>query len=317
MFSNISYEGFINSFSYGFLHPAGVIIFVETKNLVMQKSTDQKTKNIARLFFVAMFISVVMAALFSFTVYKKINEEFLKQLGITRTDANSKITNSILGGYLDEHGVRNAKNIALGNRTAVTKNLLAYTKQHVNTPAFAKEYTALRENQKPTLNVAQTPEDMQQQMIAQSKKGIADLEASLKKADAANKKMFEDILLTAKKQLQDFEDPNNKGIANYRKNYPSLVKTMEENNQKLLANWEIKYPANRQQFIKGRLLQFLEETKDIDYNAELVTKNGKKYFVNKAYESKGNRWKMAFRAGKEVVEPAREFVQQWIAEIEN
>ncbi len=283
----------------------------------MTTSSDQKTKNIARLFFVAMFISVVMAALFSFTVYKKINEEFLKQLGITKTDANSKITNSILGGYLDGYGVRNAKNIALGNRTSVTKNLLAYTKQHVNTPAFAKEYNALRENQKPTFNVAQSPEEMQLQMIAQSKKGIADLEASIKKADAANKKMFEDILVSAKKRLQEAEDPNHKVFANYRKNYPAMVKTIEAGNQKQLADWEKKYPVNHQHFIKGRLLQFLEETKDIDYNAELVTKNGKKYFVNKAYESKGNRWKMAFRAGKEVVEPAREFVQQWIAEIEN
>ncbi len=283
----------------------------------MTTSSDQKTKKIARLFFVAMFISVVMAALFSFTVYKKINEEFLKQLGITKTDANSKITNSILGGYLDQYGVRNAKNIVSGNRTAVTKNLLVYTKQHVNTSAFTKEYNALRENQKPKPAIAQTPEDMQQQMIAQSKKGIADLEASIKKADAANKKMFEDILVTAKKRLQEAEDPNNIGIANYRKNYPALVKNFEAGNQKQLADWEIKYPANHQQFIKGRLLQFLEETKDIDYNAELFTKNGKKYFVNKAYESKGNRWKMAFRAGKEVVEPAREFVQQWIAEIEN
>lgn len=282
----------------------------------MQKSTNQKTKTIARLIFAAMFISVVMSALFSFTIYKKINEEFFKQLGISKQEANSKITNSILGGYLDAYGVRNAKNIVSGNRTAVTKNLLTYTKQHVNTTAFAKEYATLRENQKPTLNVAQTPEDMQQQMIVQSKKGIADLEASIKKADAANKKMFEDILVSAKKQLQDFEDPNNKGVVNYRKNYPSLVKATEANNQKLLAEWERKYPVDHHQFIKGRLLQFLEETNDIDFSAELFTKNGKKYFVNKVYESKGNRWKMAFRAGKEVVEPAREFVQLWIAEIE-
>lgn len=315
--SNISYQRLINSCNYGILHRDRVRIFVQTKNLIMTTISDKKTKTIARLVFVAMFISVVIAALFSFTLYKKINEEFLKQLGITKTDANSKITNSILGGYLDEYGVRNAKNIAIGNRTAVTKNLLAYTKQYVNAPAFAKEYTTLRENQKPKLISVQTPEDMQEQMIAQSKKGIADLEASIKKADAANKKIFEDVLLSAKKQLQDFEDPNNKGVANYRKNYPSIVKSTEANNQKLLADWEKQYPVNHHLFIKGRLLQFLDETKDIDYSAELITKNGKKYFVNKAYESKGNRWKMAFRSGKEVVEPAREFVQQWILEIGN
>ncbi len=283
----------------------------------MEKISNQQTRTIARLFFVAMFLTVVAAALFSFTVYKKVSDEFLKQLGITKTDANSKITNSMLGGYLDQYGVRNAKNIVLGSRTTVTKDLLIYTKQYVNAPTFAKEYAALRENQKPTLTVAQTPEEMQQGMIAQNKKSVADLEASIKKADASTKKMFEDILLTAKKQLQESEDPNNKAIANYKKNYPSMVKNIEMGNQRQLADWEKKYPVKCHQFIKVRLLQFLEETKGIDYSAELVTKNGKKYFVNKAYESKGNRWKMAYRAGKEVVEPAREFVQQWVAELDN
>jgi hypothetical protein len=50
-------------------------------------------------------------------------------------------------------------------------------------------------------------------------------------------------------------------------------------------------------------------------NHLLFVKNGKKVFVNRAYESKNNRWKMAFRAGKEVVQPARAFVQQWLGEI--
>jgi hypothetical protein len=63
------------------------------------------------------------------------------------------------------------------------------------------------------------------------------------------------------------------------------------------------------------LQQFLDETKDIDFSAELVERNGKKYFANKAYEQKSSRWKMAFRAGREVVEPARVFVKQWLTEI--
>ncbi len=54
----------------------------------------------------------------------------------------------------------------------------------------------------------------------------------------------------------------------------------------------------------------MNETKVIDFNAGLTTKNGEKIFVNPDYERKGNRWKMAFRAGKEVVEPSREFVQK-------
>jgi hypothetical protein len=68
-------------------------------------------------------------------------------------------------------------------------------------------------------------------------------------------------------------------------------------------------------FVKKRLEEFLNVTKDIDFSAELTERNGKKIFVNQQYEFKDSRWKMAFRAGKEVVEPARDFVEKWINEI--
>jgi hypothetical protein len=67
--------------------------------------------------------------------------------------------------------------------------------------------------------------------------------------------------------------------------------------------------------VKKRLDEFLTITKDVDFSAVLTTKYNKQVFVNAGYERKDARWKMAFRAGKEVVDPAREFAQQWIEEI--
>ena len=58
--------------------------------------------------------------LFSFTA-KNFTEDFLQQLGISKTSADLKITNSLLGGYLDQYGLQNAKNIATGNRAAVRR----------------------------------------------------------------------------------------------------------------------------------------------------------------------------------------------------
>jgi len=266
-------------------------------------------------------IATIMAALitasfflFSFTV-NRFAEDFLQQLGITKVSANEKITNSILGGYLDQYGLQKAKNIALGNRGAVTKDLLAYTKQYVNSAAFQKEYNLLRENNKPAPNSIQSPEEMRTGMIEQYKKSVAETEANMKKSDSSMKKIFEPILVSLRQELKNAEDPNNKMLANYKKNYPEMIKSMEASNQQRLADWEAKYPADKLVFIKERLKQFLEETSNIDFNAQLIEKNGKKYFTNPAYEHKGNRWKLAFRAGKEVVEPARVFVQGWIAEI--
>ena len=261
------------------------------------------------------FILLISFLLFSSFTVNKFADDFLKQLGIAKVDADEKITNSILGGSLDAYGVKNVKNIVAGNRKAVALDLLAYTKKHVNSESFTKQYILIKENNKPKLAVAQTPEELRSQTIEQAKKSVADVEAMVKKADAANKPMFEKILVDAQKNLKNAEDPNNKTYAFYAKNYETLVKDFKQNNEAQLASWEKKYPTNHLLYVKVRLLEFLNETKDVDFNAELTTKNGKKIFVNPEYERKGNRWKMAFRAGREVVEPAREFVQKWIDEI--
>lgn len=109
---------------------------------------------------IVLFIAAIACLfLFSFTVNKTAGN-FLQQPGIAKTDADKKISNSIIGGYLDAYGAKNAKNIALGNRAAVVKDLLLYTKEHVDTEAFKKEYAALKESQKPTMHVIQTPEEI-------------------------------------------------------------------------------------------------------------------------------------------------------------
>ncbi len=234
---------------------------------------------------------------------------------MTKTSADEKITNSILGGSLDMYGVRNAKNIALGNRKAVALDLLAYTKKQMNSAAFIKEYTAMKEGYKPKESIAQTPDELKADNITRAKQAVAQMEETVKKADANMKPLFQKSLEDARKYLKEAEDPNNKQYVRYAKNYDGLVKDFRTSYEYQLAQWEKKYPSNHMLYVKMRLLEFMDETKDIDFGAELISKNGKKYFKSPAYENKGNRWKMAFRAGKEVVEPAREFVQKWIDEI--
>ncbi|XVJ65293.1 MAG: hypothetical protein HEQ40_03655 [Lacibacter sp.] len=258
--------------------------------------------------------ALITGFLFSFTV-KSITGDFLKQLGITKKDADERIVSTILSGSFNEYGLRNAKNIATGNRAAIVKDVLEYSKNYINSTAFIKSYNELKQNQKPQIQSLQTPEEMQKELIERSKKSVAEMEASTQKADAAFKPMFDKMVVDVKKQLKEAEDPNNKMIATYRKNYPQAMRDAQTGNEKLLSDWEARYPSNHLLFVKKRIQEFLEETKDIDFSAQLVEKNGKKYFVNKGYESKSYRWKMGFRAGKEAVEAARTFVQQWMNEI--
>lgn len=278
----------------------------------------QTTKGIVLpsvLFFTTILLLFSYLLLCSFATNKMV-DDFLKQLGISKSAANEKIGNSILGGYVDLYGVKSAKNIALGNRKAVVLDMLAHTKQYVNSPAFVKKYnTEIRDRYKPKEFIPQTPEEMRAEGIKAAKEGVANMEETVKKADANMKPVFQKVLEDAKKNVVLAEDPKNKNIVAYTKNYPGFVKSSKEAYQHQLAEFERKYPANHLLYVKMRLQEFMNETKDIDFGAELVSRNGKKYFVNKAYESKGSRWKMAFRAGKEVIEPAREAVQKWMEEI--
>lgn len=267
-----------------------------------------------RVSIIILILALISMFLFSFTLHR-VSNDFLKELGIAPNEAEQKITNSILGGYLDTYGVKNIKSIATGNRKKLVADLLVYTKQHVQSQAFVKQYKAMKESRKPQPAKIQTPDEMRRDMIEQYKKSIAETEASLKKADASMKPVFEKLLVDAGKQLKEVQDPNNKMIASYAKNYPDMLKMIDLQHQSKIEQWEKEFPDNHLLFVKERLEMFMKETKNIDFDAALQVKNGKKYFVNIEYERKSNYWKMAFRAGREVVLTAREYVADWISTI--
>lgn len=277
----------------------------------------KKTNYIAKGFKVlsiAAVITIASCSLISFTV-RSLGDDFLKQLGLTKPGAEEKIRQGILGGSLDTYGIKGIKNIAAGNRAAVASDILSYTKKYVSTADFIKNYNEMRDYYKPKFQKLQTPDEMRAEAVANQKKSIAQIEESIKKADASTKPIFENVLKTAKEDLKKIEDPNSKHNAAYAKNYEQGVKQNQQNYDRQIADWEAKYPSNHLLYVKKRLQEFLNETADIDFEAELITKNGKKYFVNRAYESKGNRWKMAFRAGKDVITTARTFTEKWMSEI--
>lgn len=278
-----------------------------------QSSADNVFSTVTNIILAtALLLSIFL--LNSFTTHR-IGDDFMKQLGITKAAADEKISNSILGGSFDAYGIKNLKNIVTGNRAQIAKDLLVYTRSYLSSPAFAKEYQMLKENNKPKKDVVKTPAEVKNEYIASIKKMITDSENGLKTANSTMKPVYEKMIAEGKKQLKEAESPDNAYITTYEKNYPQMIKNIDEIHESLLKDWESIYPSDPDQFIRRRLEEFLKVTSDIDFNAELVIKNGKKIFVNPAYENKDSRWKMAFRAGKEVVEPSRAFVQQWLREI--
>lgn len=269
-----------------------------------------------RFCIVAFILVIVSLFLFSFTAGRQL-DSFLKQLGLNQEQANSRITNSLLGGSLDHYGIRNLKNILVNDRAAVVTDLANYARQHANSEAFKKEYLLLKERNKPApAKKVETPEEMRASMIKMGKEFVKNSEEAVKKASPEMKKITEQMLVAAKENLKTAEDPNNKMIKAYTKNFESMKQVMQQSYENSIKEWEVQYPSNHLLYIKVKLQSFLDATGDIDFSAQLKEKNGIKYFVNPQYERKDNRWKLAFRAGRGAVEAGRAFAKQWISEIQ-
>lgn len=261
---------------------------------------------------------VVSLAAFGLLSFKAANTyaDFWQTLGTDKESGTLNIKESFLGGYIQHAGASNLKKIVTGDRAAVAQDLLVYTKQYVNSDAFTKAYNNDRDRTKPAEPApAKTANQLQKENIEGIQKGIDNLEKVMKTADASMKKDLEGTLQTMKQSLKDYQDPNSEMMK---------MTVMGEENQfnwrmtdykEKLKAWETRYPADVKVFIKTRLQQLLTVTKDVDFNAALTERNGRKYFTNPAYEHKHTNWKMAFRAGKEVTTAVRAFAQQWLTEL--
>jgi hypothetical protein len=263
------------------------------------------------------FLLLPVFILFSFKSKFESFSDIWKQLGITESNASGNIRESFLSGYLQYGTARNIKNIAIGDRKEVTTDLLNYTKTYLQSAEFKKAYEAQRQGMKPreVTRKARTEEQIRQEMIDNAKQGMTNAQTSIKTATGDMKKVFEDLYQMFKAQLEDYQRPDNEmvpmmaqgekmGYENDLKNYAESIK-----------KWEISYPSEPSKFVKVRLQEVLKATADIDYNAQLVQKGNKKYFAKKEYESKNPNWKMGYRAGREVTETMRTFVQKWILEL--
>jgi hypothetical protein len=95
---------------------------------------------------------------------------------------------------------------------------------------------------------------------------------------------------------------------------PKLGKMLDNkiNNQVDKSENEKNYPSDPHELIKKRLEDFLSISATIDFDAQLTESRG---FINLEYEKKSGHWKMCYRAGREVVEAAREEARKWLDEL--
>ena len=270
------------------------------------------------IFAISLPTIILLFCFFSFSA-KKYTNDIWNQLGLTQEKGIESIKQSFLQGYLYSYGAKSAKNIVVGEKAAVSKDLLTYTKQYLNTEDFKKEYEKSRQGTKPMepwRKTAKTKEEVRKEKIAELEKSIADLEKNMPKFTPEVKKVMEPLLESQKNTLKDYNDPDSDMIEMMAEGEKMSVENDWKQYREQIKKWEEEYPANANIFIKRRLQQYLEIAATVDFSAAVKDVNGKKKFVNSAYEYKSSEWKKVYRAGKEVNDVARPFVANWIKELQ-
>ena len=162
---------------------------------------------------------------------------------------------------------------------------------------------------------AKTKEAIRQEKISEAEKTIRETEANYKNMTPEIEKALQPTIELLKKNIRDYKDPNSKMIELLYQSEKINVENREKEYQEAVKNWETAYPADYRELVRRRLQKFVELAKTVDFSAELKMVNGKKKFVNPAYEYQTPEWKQIFRAGKDVIEPAVAFAGQWISEL--
>lgn len=242
--------------------------------------------------------------------------DVLQQLKVAKADASRNVVSSIVNGNVDFWGVRNAfKAASPAARAALVDQVLVWTKAYVNSPQFAKDYAAYREEAKPQ------PEEggatsVDEELKARKAKRQADLEETKKSIAAMPAQYRKDAeagYKAAVDAMKQMDTPEYRAME--RQQIELEMQDTINRNKEQLARWQQEYPADPRVLVKKRLNEFLQRTSNVDYAAQLVNKNGKMRFTNAAYEGKPDEWKLAYRAGKETTEKARAFAQGWLAEL--
>jgi hypothetical protein len=242
--------------------------------------------------------------------------DVFQQLNVAKSDASKELLLSLTSANIDYYRVRQAfKTAAPATRAAMTEQVLVWAKAYVNSPQFAKDWAAYRAQAKPEAGGGASGSVDQQlaEIRAQRKAELDEMKKSIAQMPAEYRSQAEEAYKAAVQAMKDTDTPEFRAM---EREQLLAERGADANEAKEdLARWEREYPANPKALVKQRLTQFLAETANVDYGAQLVNRHGKMRFANAAYEGKSSNWKLAYRAGKETTDKARTFAQAWLKEL--
>ncbi len=242
----------------------------------------------------------------------------LQTLKLSENDAKNTIFSDISSNSFYLPGIKELKSIASGERASQVEVVGKYVKDFTATEDFKKQYNEYRELRKPSPpEKPKTAEELKNEYKADLQKSLEEMKESKSQAPADQQAMYDETIKMYEEQLKEIDDPNNPMFSPEMDTYSQMgYEQQMEQHRKDVAEWETKYPINNPKpLIKIWLESFLEQTKDVDFNAQTAIDKNRTLFVKQEYERKNNMWKLCFRAGKETTEAGRKFAQTWLGEL--
>jgi hypothetical protein len=261
---------------------------------------------------------IILAGFYAGHIIDDRAKTLLQTLKLSENDAKNTIFSDISSNSFFLPGIKELKSIASGERASQVEVVGKYVKDFTATEEFKKQYNEYRESRKPSPpEKPKTSAELKKEYKENMQKSIAEMKVSKTQAPADQQAMFDETIKMLEDQLKEIDNPNNPMFSPEMDTYSQMgYEQQMEQHKKDVTEWEAKYPINNPKpLIKIWLESFLEQTKDVDFNAQTAIDKNRTLFVKQEYERKNNMWKLCFRAGEETTEAGRKFAQAWLGEL--
>lgn len=239
-------------------------------------------------------------------------------LGVKEEEAKRMMISSLNYNRVPTHlAAKVFKSADASLRAKLVQSALSWVKAYTETAAFKADYNKQRESERPApLKQTGSADSELARQKAERQKGLDEMKKNLDKMTPEMRKSMEATI----KQMEAMyaQQDANPAMAQMMRQGVEMQRVDEEKSyRERVATFEKKYPADPRILIAQRLQGFLDLSKDVDFGAKLFpTEPGRMKFVNSAYESKPDNWKLCYRAGKPAVDAARAFASSWLAELQ-
>lgn len=244
-------------------------------------------------------------------------QNVLNSLRVQELDAQS----ASLGGLTSNHlpfslGAKAFRAADSATRAHLVKGALAWFKAYTESAAFKVEYAKQRESAKPQpVKPRGTVDSELAKQKAERDKGLLEMKKNLANMSPDMRRQME-ATIKQMEQMYAQQDANPQMAAMMHQGVEMERAEEEKSYQRRVAEYEKKWPADPRKLIAQRLQEFLDLSKDVDFNAQLKPEYRKMKFVNPDYESRPDNWKLCYRAGKPAIDAARAFAAAWLKELQ-